>query len=336
MIASVLPLLALLQAAPEAGQAAPHVEPVMDFVCDYGEDRPVLPGPRSSRTDIYDLILGQELRKPDRARIDAALLQRFPGPATDAFLALTGAVPPDSLESIATFEKIVAAHADSPDPDLRLEAARARFMLIQAWRSRHVGTADDGGHLQVFETYRATPEGRRWSELLDAFLRDYRGKGAAYDEFVAAVDYDVLYRDAADRTPGRRFADDRMLDPEVRAIGAALRERLKPLIARYEGSPNERVQRIVARMIDMQARHDLGRSALVPIDRDIIARYEKARDWPLRASVEGAFERLKMSLEELGRKEEFAELSRRFEAWKAANPGPDCTPAPADWPWGEG
>lgn len=198
-------------------------------------------------------------------------------------------------------------------------------MLIGSWKSRHSGRSDIT-YLQIYESYRKTSDGRRWSALLDAFLRDYRGKGPAYDEFVAAAELAALYRGAADRTPGSRFGDDRMFDPEVKATGAALRESLRPLIARFERSADERVQRVVADMMDMSARYDLGPEALAATDRAIVARYQNARDHGLRAAVDSRFERLRSSLELLGRTEELAEVVARHEAWKQANPGPDCRP----------
>lgn len=324
MIKAFLSLLAL-QAVPEGQPSDDHVELDGGPVCDYGEDRPRLPGPQASRADFHDLILGQRLREPDREKIERAFLERYPGPATQAFLTLTRPKRTDRPETIRAFERIASAYAASDDPDLRLEAARARFMLIGAWKSRHSGRSDIT-YLNIHESYRKTSDGRRWSALLDAFLRDYRGKGAAYDEFVARAELDAYYRSAADRTPGSRFGDDRMFDPEVKEIGAALRESLKPLIARYEGSANERVQRTVEDMMDRLARYDLGPEALAATDRAIVDRYENARDHALRAAVDGRFERLRSSLEELGRTEELARIVVRHEAWKQANPGPDCEP----------
>ena len=97
------------------------------------------------------------------------------------------------------------------------------------------------------------------------------------------------------------------------------------LIPRFEASPNERVQRIVADARDMLAPYELGRAALIPIDRDLIARYRGARDFELRAQVNGAYERLKMSLEESGRKQELVEVTAEHAAWKDSNYKMSCT-----------
>lgn len=325
MSASLLPPLALLSAALVGGAQVTVDEIPRNFVCHWGVDAPRLPTAGMSRAEIYDLLLGQVLRRPDRQRIEAMLRERYPGAATDAFIAITNAAPSDSPKSMRTFARIASAYSAADDPDLQLEAARARFMLIEAWSSRHVGEGQDGRYLNVYETYRRTAAGRKWSALLDQFLRSYRGRGEDYDEFVAEAEYSALAREAADLTPGERFLDDRLLRPDVAEIGAALRERLKPLVARYERSPNERVQRVVAEAIDMQARYDLGREALIPIDREIIRRFAKARDHSLRATVNGSFERLTMSLQELRRDRELAAVTREQAAWAAEAPGPDCT-----------
>ncbi|HEX8513287.1 MAG TPA: hypothetical protein VF688_09280 [Allosphingosinicella sp.] len=198
--------IAFLCSASAGAQGARDVisDPIIESVpCDYGEDKPRLPQGGESRAQLYDLFLGQNLRRPERRHILAALKARFPGEATDAFVAIAEAQPSDSDESIRTFESLARRLGRSADPDSRIEAARARWRLIGAWRSRHVGDGESGEHLEVFETYRRTASGRRWSRLLDEFLRDYRGRGPAFDEFVAEAEYQALSREMADLTPER-------------------------------------------------------------------------------------------------------------------------------------
>jgi hypothetical protein len=313
------------------GQAAPVTEPIVEPIlpevpCDYGENQPRLPRPASSRAELYDLLLGQVLRPPQRRAVLAALSARFPGDATDAFIAIQGATPYDSDASIRTLEGVVARYRASSDPEVQIEVARARRTLILGWRSRHVGAGRDGHHLFVAETYRASAAGRRWSAMLDQFLRDYRGRGPAFDEFVASTEYDAIGRDAADRTPGEHVMDPRLLEPSVIAIGEAMRVRMRALIDRYGAHSNERVQRIVLDAIDAFAPYGRGRAAMIQHERAIIARYRDARDYGLRSAVNGAYERLKFNLEETGDAEGLAAVTREHRAWTAAHYDVDCGP----------
>jgi hypothetical protein len=299
-------------------------DPVVDPVpCDYGEARPRLPSGSESRAELYDLFLGQSLRPPERREILVSLKARYPGEATDAFVAIAEAQPYDSEESILTFESIVRRLGGSADPDVQVEVARARWMQVQAWSSRHVGEGE-AEYLEVHETYRRTAQGRRWSKLLDAFIRDYRGRGPAFEEFVAAAEYDALFREMGDLTPGEHLVDGRLLDEGVARIRDTMRARMRALIARYEASPNDRVQRVVFQARDMLAPYELGRAALIPVDRDLIARYRGARDIELRAEVDGAYHRLKMSLAEARQERELAALEAEHSAWKAANYDKGC------------
>lgn len=296
-------------------------EPALTGVpCDYGENRPRMPGADSGRDELYDLLLGQDLRRRDRDAIAAVLRQRFPGEATDAFLAMLDARPSDSDDSVRTFEAIAARYRGSDDPLLQVEAARARAALIAAQAGRHIASAeDDGSLLWVAGTYRQSAAGRRWSAMVDEFLRDYRDRGERFDEFVAPLEMEALIREAADRTPGDFEPDQRFLDPEVADVGAWLRERMQALIDRFGAAPNERVQRTVADAMDMLARYDLGRAALLPLDRRIIARFRNARDIGLRHTVNASWHRLRMSLAETDDDAAVREAERDHEAWRAAN-----------------
>lgn len=322
-----LSLAAIIALCPvSAGAMALIHDPIIDMgPCDLGEIRPRLPTGSESRAELYDLFLGQSLREPHRRQVLAALKAGHPGEATDAFVAIAEARPYDSRRSIRTLEEIARRLGRSADPAAQVEAARARWMLVRAWRSRHVGEGKEGEYLEVDETYRRTASGRRWSRLLDEFLRDYRGRGAAFEEFVAAAEYDALHRYVGDLTPGEHMADGRLLDDEVAPIREVMRARVRAFIARYEASPRERVQRVVARGRDMLAPYELGRAALIPVDRDRIARYRGARDTELRAEAGGAYERLKMSLEETGQALELAAVAAEHSAWEAANSATGCT-----------
>lgn len=326
--ATLAPLLlaALLQAQPPAASAdEPFVIPEADVVCDLGENDPRLPSASSSRTELYDLFLGQRLRAAQQRELLEVLRARFPGEATEAFAAMAQSLPPDSDASIALFESIIQRHAGSSDPELQVEVARARWNLILAWRSRHTGESDSWDHLFVAETYQGSGPGRRWSELLDAFLRDYRGRGAMFDEFVARAEYEVIVRSAADRTPGEHLLDPRYVEPEVAAIGADMRAQLLRLIDRYGDSPDERVQRTVADARDI-ARRDLGPEAAIPYAREVIARYRLSGDHDLRARVSGAYSRLQWMLEEAGQASQAAAVSAEAAAWEAARNDIDCGP----------
>lgn len=297
--------------------------------CGWYEANPVFPGEQASRSDYVDLLLGQRLKPDDERRIAEGLSRRFPGEATDLFLSILTARPLDSDENVERFERIVSRHRRSRDPLVRLEVARARYRLIEAERSRHVAADEEGfGNLYVEGTWRRSAAGRRWSAMVDAFLSDYRRRGPAFDEFVAALEYSAALRDAADRAPSGTEADQRFLDPAVARIGARLRRRMQALIDRYGASPNERVQRTVAEAMDMLARYDLGRTALIPLDRQIIARFRNARDIDLRHAVNGSWHRLRMSLEQTGDRSDAADAEREHRAWRAARLDLGCDQGP--------
>lgn len=318
--------------APSAAAPAPEPPRNMTVVlalpkadpCEFAEARPRLPTGAETRTQLYDLLLGQELREAQRAQVLAALKARFPGPASTAFAAMAHARPSDSAKSIRTFEEIVRGLGASYDPAEQVEAARARWMLVGAWKSRHVGAGKEGAFLQVQETYRRSAGGRRWSRLLDEFLRDYRGRGAAFDEFVAAAELEAIYREQGDLTPGEHFADERLLDADVSSVRDTIRARTAAFIARFEASPEERVQRVVLRARDWMAPYELGRAALVPFDRALIARYRGFGDIDVRAEINGAYDRLVMNLGETGQTAARDAAAAEHAAWKAAHYDTGC------------
>ncbi|HEX8644272.1 MAG TPA: hypothetical protein VF702_10215 [Allosphingosinicella sp.] len=285
--------------------------------CGWFEARPIFPGPETSRAGFVDLLLGQRLRPAHERRIADEMRRRFPSEATGLFLSILAARPLDSDENVALFESIVARHRRSRDPLVQIEVARARFLLIEAERSRHIAAEEEGfGNLYVEGTWRRTEAGRRWSARLDAFLRDYRRRGPDFAEFVAPLEFSAAVREAAARVPDAVVGDQRFLDPRVAAIRARLRRRMRALIDRYAASPNERVQRAVVEAMDMLSPYEQGRAALIPVDREIVARFRDARDIDLRHAVNGSWHRLRMSLEETGDAAGAALAELEHRAWR--------------------
>jgi hypothetical protein len=284
-----------------AGAAASSPEPELEDAppCDYGDSNPRLPQAGDDREALYGLMLGQRLRRPDRERVAAALRARFPGAATEAFLAIQFAPTEGTEGHREALEAVIARHAAAQDPDLRREVARARHGLIAYHLNRHVGARMEEGFSWIAEDWRETEHGRRWSAALDRFLADYRGQGPMFDEFIADVEMDAIFRDAAGMTPGDNTGDQRFLRDSDRARDF-MRAGMRRMIARYGDSRDERVRLAVARATDMLAPYEAGPSARIPIQRDIIARYKDAFDHALRAEVGGAYHSLEGLLRDTG------------------------------------
>ena len=308
------------QVAGACASAAPSAasDPIIDVACDYGDSNPRLPQAGDDRAALYGLMLGQQLRQGDKGRIAAALRERFPGAATEAFLAIQFAPTPGTEGHRRVLESVIARHRGSDDPDLQREVARARFGLIEYHLNRHVEALMETGYGWIAEDWRETAHGRRWSRALDRFLADYRGRGPMFDEFVAEVEMDAIFRDAATMSPGDNSSDQRFLH-DSDAARDWMRAQMRRIIARYGAPRDERVQRVVADAIDMLSPYEQGRAALIPIDREIIARFRDVLDHSLRAEVGGAYYRLEESLRETGDIAGAEAVAREHAEYRVAN-----------------
>lgn len=187
-------------------------EPVLESApCDYGESNPRLPSRGESRAQLYDLFLGQRLREPERRLILAALKSHYPGEATDAFGAIAEARPYDGDESVRTFETVARRLGRSPDPDVRVEG---RPRALDAGPGLAKPARRGRRARRVSGCLRDVPPKRLRAAPVAAarrYLRDYRGRGSAFDEFVAEAEYLALSREVGDLTPGEHLADGRLL-----------------------------------------------------------------------------------------------------------------------------
>lgn len=313
-----------------AGAAAFAHDPLIEPApCDYGDSNPLMPQAGDGRLALYDLMLGQRLRRAEAEAVAAALRQRFPGEATEAFLAIYFAPVSGSDAHRDLMESIVARHGGSSDADLQREVARARFMLIDDYKNRLIEALMENRYVWIAESWRETADGRTWSELVDRFLADYRDRGPMFDEFVADVEMEAIFRDAATLSPGDNTDDQRFLfeSEEARDV---MRAGMRRIIARYGASGDERVQRVVAQATDMLAPYEEGPAARIPIQREIIARYRDVLDYSLRAEVGGAYHSLENLLRETGDVAGAEAVRRERIAFYAAKlDSVDCREPPA-------